>query len=670
LFSSIVRKPFALLPTLAVGATVLVAGAPSAGASLPGSGQVLTISDGTSSVQVINGTSRTALTNPDGEVMRDPSWSPDGSRLVYLAPDGRLKSLRYTGADTVRVVNFYTSPDIKRASTSWLGDGSAVVWAENWDPLYPRWTIKRAESTWAGSSELIASAYGKHYRNPDGGPGQLVVFQAEDDDGTGHPTGQPAVMLYDGSRPQYDRVSLVDEHGSNPAISPDGRRVAFVRDGQIVTSNLTGGDEVVVTSNAAVHDHPTWSPDGTTIAFSQGTTVAVAPADGSGAATPTVVSNRGGVPAYQPRNRDRVARLSGTNRFDTAAQVSRSHWRTAANSWDQRAQAGAVVLSRSDTFADALGGSALAAAKRGPLLLTTPTGLEATAAAELRRVLPAGGTVYLLGSDVALSAEVETAVRDLGYQPKRLGGANRFSTAVEVAKEVDPDPSSAFLATGMDFPDALAAGTAAGADLIPGVPRGVVVLTNGATLPAASRAYLDSLPRKPLIWGVGHAAAAAALSYDPEALDMVGVNRYDTADYVSQIFFAGHRYAGVATGADWPDALAGGALMGALNGPLLLTLGTATDLNPYTRNRLDETSGAVHTGLVFGGSGVVTDRQLGQVGSWLGGPLGATAVTNPTDVARPAPGTSAAARAATVEAGQEAVREAVEAELRRARQGR
>ncbi|MEU4566031.1 cell wall-binding repeat-containing protein [Micromonospora sp. NPDC023956] len=658
------------MPTLAVGATVLVAGAPPVGASLPGTGQVLTISDGSSSVQVVNGTSRTTLTNPDGEAMRDPSWSPDGSRLVYLAPDGRLKSLRYTGADSVREVNFQTYPDVERASTSWLGDGGSVVWAEKWNTSsFARWTIQLAESTWTGGSETI-SEYGKHYRNPDGGPGQLVVFQAEEDDGTGQPTGQPAVLLYDGSRPEYNRVSLVDSHGGNPAISPDGRRVAFVRNGQIVTSDLTGGDEVVVTSNPAVHDHPTWSPDGTTIAFSQGTTVAVAPADGSGAATPTVVSTRGGVPAYQPRRRDRVARLSGAGRFDTAVQVSRSHWRTAGDPADRRVQAGAVVLSRSDMFADALGGSALAAAKRGPLLLTTPTGLEATTGTELRRVLPAGGTVYLLGSPGALSAEVETAVRELGYQPKRLAGTDRFSTAVAIAKEIDPDPSSVFLATGMDFPDALAAGTTAGADLIPGVPRGVVVLTNGTALPTASREYLDSLPRKPLIWGVGRAAGAAALSYDADAFDLVGVDRYDTADYVAMIFFAGHRYAGVATGADWPDALAGGALMGALNGPLLLTLGTAADLNPYTRDRIDETSGAVHTGLVFGSPAVVSDRQLAQVGSALGGPLGATAVTNPTDVAVPAPGTPTAARAATVRAGQEAVREAVEAELRRARQGR
>ncbi|MFC4016774.1 cell wall-binding repeat-containing protein [Micromonospora sp. GCM10011542] len=663
------RRALARASALAIGAAGLVVAAPAAHASLPGSGQVLTISNGTSSVQVISGTTRSTLKNPDGEAMRDVSWSPDGSRLIYHAPDGKIKSLRYTGADTVREVNFFASSDIERAGTSWLGDSSRVVWAEKWNTSpYSRWSIRIAESTWSGWSESIyAGDSTKHYRNPDGGPGRTVVFQREDDNGSGQPTGQPAVLLYDGAKPEYKQVTVVDEHGANPALSPDGSRVAFVRDNQIITSDLTGGNEVAVTSNAAVHDNPTWSPDGSTIAFSQGTTVATAPADGSRADSPTVVSTTGGVPAYQPQKKDRVARLAGVSRFGTAAEVSRSHWATAGDANDKRARAGAVVLSRSDTFADALAGSGLAGAKRAPLLLTPPTSLEANARAEMQRVLAPGGTVYLLGSVGALSSAVEDEVRALGFQVKRLAGADRFATAVAIAREVDVDPAFVFVATGMNFPDALAAGAVAGGEIFPGTTRGVVVLSKGAALPPATRSYLESLV-KPSVWGIGGHGSAAAQTFDPESYGLFEADRYGTAAYVAQIFFHGQQYAGIATGSNWPDALAGGALMGALNGPLLLTPGTAADLGVAARDSLDETSGAVSQGLVFGAAGVVTDRQAAQVGAWLGGPLGSTVVTNPTDVGVTLRGAPTATDAATARAAQDVQRAAVAEAVRNARQ--
>lgn len=83
-----------------------------------------------------------------------------------------------------------------------------------------------------------------------------------------------------------------------------------------------------------------------------------------------------------------------------------------------------------------------------------------------------------------------------------------------------------------------------------------MVLTNDAVMPAATKAYLDSLSSK-TIFAVGRAAAAAAQAYDDESLSIVGTDRYDTSRQVARIFFSGHGYAGLATGADWPDALAG-----------------------------------------------------------------------------------------------------------------
>ncbi|MFE9207396.1 cell wall-binding repeat-containing protein [Micromonospora sp. NPDC007230] len=618
-----------------MGSTALIAGTPAA-ASLPGSGEVLTVSNNSASLKFINDSTRTTLVNPlaaENEKMRDASWSPDGSRAVYVDQDNGLSSMRWNGAaGGVYYVVVPPEVGVQRSSPSYRGVGSSVVWAEK--PQGGKWSVQIASSTCCFGGGPISPVDGNHYLNPDSGPGFKVVFQRQADNGAGQPTGTPAVVLYDYSQAGGERVTVIDDNGSNPALSPKGDKVAFVRGGQIIVSDLTGENEVTVTSNAATHDNPVWSPDGTKIAFSQGTGIAVAPANGSGAASPTVVSTAAGVPAYQPRNKDRSVRLSGQSRFTTAAAVSQSHWKTASNAADPREQAGSVVLSRSDTFADALSGSALAAAKRGPLLLTPPTSLEASAQAELQRVLPAGGTVYLLGSPGAISTDVENKVKALGFKTIRLAGADRFGTSVEIAKAINPNPDLVLLATGMNYPDALAAGAAAGSYNYPGSgTSAVVLLTNEAKMPASTKSFLDTLPADSReIFGIGRFAYQAAAAYDPNAWDVWGENRYETALYTAYVFFGGSSHVGLATGTNWPDALSGGALMGLVNGPLMLTPGTNSSLGLEAQWLLDELSGSAKTALIFGSSAVVSNAQQTQAGTWIGGPLGSTTVSNPTDI--------------------------------------
>ena len=100
--------------------------------------------------------------------------------------------------------------------------------------------------------------------------------------------------------------------------------------------------------------------------------------------------------------------------------------------------------------------------------------------AEIQRVLPAGGTVYILGGTTAVPASVATTLTGLGFVVTRLSGADRYATAVAVAGAIG-NPGTVLLATGTNFPDALSAGPAA-AHL-----GGAVLLTNGSTLPGPCR---------------------------------------------------------------------------------------------------------------------------------------------------------------------------------------
>src|SRR5687767_13027149 len=90
-------------------------------------------------------------------------------------------------------------------------------------------------------------------------------------------------------------------------------------------------------------------------------------------------------------------RIGSDDPLATALDISRLRF-------DDRAAA-RVVLARSEGFADALAGAPLT--DDGPLLLTPSAALDEGVAEELRRVLPPGGPVYLLGGPGALSPGIE-----------------------------------------------------------------------------------------------------------------------------------------------------------------------------------------------------------------------------------------------------------------------
>ncbi|WP_432537897.1 cell wall-binding repeat-containing protein [Kineococcus arenarius] len=320
-----------------------------------------------------------------------------------------------------------------------------------------------------------------------------------------------------------------------------------------------------------------------------------------------------------------VARVAGADRIATAV--------SAAGSFSGQ-RADAVVLARSDSFADSLAAAPLASDAGGPLLLTPTGGLDASVAAAIRDVLAPGGTVYLLGGAAALSPSVEQSVRSLGVAGTvtRIAGADRFGTAVEVARRL-PEASTVSLVTGWNFPDGLAAGALMGVvDDETQHSVGVVLLSDGNSLGGATAGYLAERDFATKIALGG--PAAVAVSGQGGWAPIAGADRYDTSARIARQFTSSSFFedattiVGIATGEGWADALAGSALLAYGGGPLLLTrpdqLPTATadvlrDLQADARATLDEQGDPLEVGtaLVFGGTGAVQDVVLEQVRSAL-----------------------------------------------------
>ncbi len=257
-----------------------------------------------------------------------------------------------------------------------------------------------------------------------------------------------------------------------------------------------------------------------------------------------------------------VTRLGGADRFATAARVAQELFPDADS-------AGAVVLARADEpqgFSDALAGGPLAVARSAPLLLTDPTRLVPATRAEIDRVLPAGGRVYVLGGTAALSPAVEQELTAAGYDVVRLSGRDRAETAVAIAEELGR-PDLVLVATGTDFPDALAASAAAGAQ------GGAVLLSRGELADPATDAYLAAAAPTTVL-AVGGPASRAY----PDAEPVVGVDRVGTALELARSQFDAPVVAGLARTDRFPDALTGAAHVAALGGPVLLT--PTADLDP------------------------------------------------------------------------------------------
>ena len=255
-----------------------------------------------------------------------------------------------------------------------------------------------------------------------------------------------------------------------------------------------------------------------------------------------------------------VRRLAGTNRVETAAAVS-------AATFAPEVQVAFVATAQG--FADALAGGPVAAARGGPMLLTSGTRLSTETAAELdrlrpRRILVAGGP----------GAVPDSVLDDLRAHTagtvERIAGADRYETAAALSRaQFAAGVREVYVATGQAFPDALAGGAAAAA------AGGPVLLVGQTSVPAATADELRRLQPAGITLLGGPRAVADAVrdelgSFAP-VTRVAGSSRYETAVAVSQRAFPGPVHTvHLATGADYPDALAGVPAAGVGQGPLLL----------------------------------------------------------------------------------------------------
>ena len=243
-------------------------------------------------------------------------------------------------------------------------------------------------------------------------------------------------------------------------------------------------------------------------------------------------------------------RIQGETRYETSVKISQEGWDSADT----------VVLTRGDSFPDALAGAPLAYKYDAPILLTESGSLNKMAKEEIARL--GAKDVIILGGTSAVSNYVKFQLEGMGIDVERIAGDNRFDTAANIAARLGGSPDKAIVANGMNFPDALAIAPYAAQKGYP------ILLTEADEIPSATSNALKGIDGSIIVGG--ETAVNGKLDAKLHAEDRyAGDNRFGTAaDIATNLNPSARVY--VSTGMNFADALSGSVLAAKQNAAMLL----------------------------------------------------------------------------------------------------
>lgn len=588
---------------------------------------VALISDGTRTVRV--GDQKVAFPT----AVTDAVFSLDGSRLAFIDGDGNVATARPDGK-SLKVLTTKAA-GVVRSRPTWMGRD--IVFAER-SGSGPT-VMKTVNSMVAGATGEREVGLG--LQSSTGDPSGLTTQQASI---VG--VGDEAQIAFQRSGPKGAEVWIVDLNqrftmpsklaaGSEPALSPDAARVAFVDPtGQIevIDRRIGNGKAVQVSFGATSPTHLTWTADGR-IAYSTPTgveSIAATVAAGATSNPAVIVSSAPGTATFLPTARDRVGRITGTDPVEVAIAASRAAWPDYGTvELPRQGIVGPdmVVLTGTASLSIVLAGSQVI--NEGPVLFTTGSTLDSRTAAELKRVLGPADTsrpVTILGGPDVVPVQVEAAVRAMGYRTVRTAGADPIAMAVAAAGNpqyhrdfflVDAADTAAYLAV---VGDARFYGAA-------------VLLTNGSTMPDAVKTYLagvnassatvypvdqaaqaalaTSWPGKPVLKVIPPTGdeSVALLQLNQSAGGMVVVDRSNLADVMTAIGLAQR------------------------SGAVLLAIDPNAGPGDAVKAWLDGASASIDQTFIVDSQGVIGADLERTLSGLAAGPLGAATVTNPKAIA-------------------------------------
>lgn len=247
-------------------------------------------------------------------------------------------------------------------------------------------------------------------------------------------------------------------------------------------------------------------------------------------------------------------RISGENRLLTAIEVSKANFKSADT----------MILVNGWKEPDALAASALADKEKAPILLIGKDEMISEVKDEIARL--GAKKLILVGGENSIA---DKAVAGLDLEKERIAGANRFETAVEIAKRAGKT-DKLVLANGYTLVDALTASALAAKE-----NRGIILVENNQ-IPEGAREIVENAKDILIVGGKN------SVNVNVDAERIAGSNRYETAIKVAERTFPQAKKAALANAFAYSDALVFGAVSKGLEKPILLT--EKDTLTPITKD--------------------------------------------------------------------------------------
>lgn len=209
----------------------------------------------------------------------DPAWSPDGKYIAFSSNRDGDYDIYIMEADGSNLFNATADPSplltsilymIKKSGDrwpSWSPDGSKIVFSSAQDNIMMQSIELNIFSMKVEGTEVINLTDTLDVDGiPDWAPdGNQIVFVSDRDPDTN-------IYLMDSDGTNVIQLTDIECDNDFPKWSPDGNRIAFEsnRDGNhdIYLMNNDGSEIIRLTSESSEDQQPSWSPRGDQIAFS------------------------------------------------------------------------------------------------------------------------------------------------------------------------------------------------------------------------------------------------------------------------------------------------------------------------------------------------------------------------------------------------------------------